>query len=71
MKPRRSFRGHDRTGDGGVSSDLAAQAGMIDHHVFSEAPGQMEERGHAVAMLQVHVRLNLEHEAGERFVGQL
>ena len=44
---------------------------MIDHHVLLEAARHNTQKRHPIAMLRVHVRLNLEHKAGELVVRRL
>jgi hypothetical protein len=49
---------------------VASEAGVVDGHVlFEDARGDAHE-GQAIAMAFVHVRLDLEHEAGEVLVGR-
>ena len=49
----------------GVTRDPLAEPRVADGHVLLEAPGADAQEGHAVAVLRVHVRLDLEDEAGE------
>ena len=46
-------------------ADRPAQARVEDLHVLLEAPGADPQEGHPVAVARVHVRLDLEDEAGE------
>jgi len=48
---------------------LAAGAGVMDLHAGLVAAGTDAEERDAVAVLRVHVRLDLEHETGERRLG--
>ena len=45
--------------------DLAVQPRMMNHHVLLEATRYNAEECHPIAMLRVHVRLDLEHKARE------
>jgi hypothetical protein len=45
------------------------RAHVLHLHPRLELPGAHAHEGHAIAMLRVHVRLDLEHEPGERLVG--
>ena len=45
--------------------DLPVQPRMIDHHVLLESARYDTQKCHSIAMLWVHVRLNLEDKSGE------
>src|SRR6266508_2803579 len=47
-----------------------ADAAVEHDHVLREPAGADAHECHAVAMPRIHVRLNLEHEAGEPLVGR-
>src|SRR4029077_8970360 len=49
-------------------SDLPVQPRMIDHHILLKAARYDAQKRHSVAMLWIHVRLNLEDKAGELVV---
>ena len=68
------FNGFPITAEEPVRSrhpDLPAQPRVIDHHVLLEAARDNTQKRHPIAMLRVHVRLNLEHKAGELVVRRL
>src|SRR4249919_1419469 len=44
---------------------------MIDHHVLLESARYDTQKRHSIAMLWVHVRLNLKHKSGELVVRRL
>jgi hypothetical protein len=60
--------GHEDDGVGDLH--VLAGAAMAHFHVGAVAPGADAEEGDAVAVLRVHVGLDLEHEAGELRFGR-
>src|SRR5262245_66282908 len=52
-------------------SDRLAEAAVRHDHVLREPTRTDADERHAIAMTRVHVRLNLEHESGEPFVGRV
>src|SRR5207244_6957827 len=50
---------------------LPVQSCVIDHHVLLETARNDTHKRHPITMLRVHVRLNLEHKAGEFLVRRL
>src|SRR5690348_3904270 len=49
--------------------DRAIDAAVGDGHVLAEPAGANPHKRDAIPMPRIHVRLNLEHEAGESLVG--
>src|SRR5580765_2641941 len=51
--------------------NLPVKSRMIDHHVLLESARYNAQERHPIAMLRVHIRLNLEHKAGELIIRRL
>ena len=51
-------------------AQLLADAAVRQHHVFLETARADAHERHAIAVARIHVRLNLEDEAGEPLVGR-
>src|SRR5262245_13737651 len=49
--------------------ELTSDAAVEDHHILDETAGADAHERHPVAVAWIHVRLDLEHEAGEALVG--
>ena len=64
-----AVRGHEgqRVGDLHVPPD----AHVTHFRALGERPGTDAQEGDAVAVVRVHVRLDLEHETGERGLGRI